>query len=108
MTEEEARQRFRNENCGDDYSEYYVDGARIKAIRLSRGMSQTQLAQASGYKYAAQISRLESRDVLGASKGVPLVILRMVTDALGVPMEYVLVKKPGWLIEQQKSERGEY
>lgn len=111
LTEEEARERFRNENYGDDYSEYYVDGERLKAIRISRGMTQTQLAKASGYKFASAIHRLENRDAKIASKGVPVVMLRMITDALGIPMEYVLVKKPGWLIEKEREEResrGEY
>jgi|GEM_PF-1027293 len=63
-------------------------GEKVKEKRENRGMTQKQLAQASGISQAT-ISRLES----GRVKELKSQALRRLADALGVTMDY-LVDKP--------------
>ena len=65
-------------------------GERVKKIRISKGMTQDELAAKAGYTSRSTISKIET-----GRTDVPRSQIVMIADALGVsPVDLTLVEEP--------------
>lgn len=63
-------------------------GERVRELRLSKGMSQTELAKLCGYSSKSVISKIE-----GGNLGFPLDKIAPMSKALGVSVDFLLYGK---------------